>query len=131
MLRFAFFSLSLGALLLAAHPARGGTLATEPVVLQVNDGIMCILVNAGTKDAKAVSVQILEWDHNGVAAGLGATTPADVAPGGLVQTSDLATDLTPTFAMCRFTFKGSAKNLRATANVSQGGSALLATQAAH
>ena len=131
MLRSAFVSLALSTLLLAAHPARGGTLTTEPVVLQMNDGIMCILVNAGTKDAKAVSLEILEWDHNGIPAGLGATTPADLASGGLVQTSDLATDLTPTFGMCRFTFKGSAKNLRASANVLQGGSALLATQAAH
>jgi hypothetical protein len=129
MLRSAFFSL--GALLLAAHPARGGTLVTEPVVLQMNDGIMCILVNAGTKDAKAASVQILEWDHLGVPAGLAATTPADLASGALVQTSDLATDLTPTFGMCRFTFKGSAKNLRASANVLKGGSELIATQAAH
>jgi len=131
MLRSAFVPLVLSTLLLAGPAARGGTLATTPVLLKTGDGIMCIITNTGTKDARAVSVEVLEWDDNGLPVPVTTTTPADLAPLGLVQASDLATELSPVFGACRFTFKGSAKGLRASANVLENGSDLLDTQPAH
>lgn len=118
------------ALLVSAH-AGAGTLSTSPVVLQQNVGILCGLANVGEKSVRAVTLEIVEWDTAGISEIVTTSLPEDLEPLGFRQVTDLATSLTPTVGVCRFTFQGSGKTLRASASVlANGGSELLATETA-
>ena len=116
--------------LVSAGPARAGALSTSPVLMQTGQGMICLVTNLGTKTVRDVAVELIEWVPPLAGTVIGSTPPGDLAPLGAMQTTDLATELMPIFAACRFTFKGSGKDLRASGSVLENGSELLDSQPA-
>ena len=129
MLRSRLAFLVLGALL-SAGPTRAGTLSTSPVMLQNGQGMLCLATNLGTKTVRDLTVELIEWEPPLTGTVIGSTEPADLPALGAVQTTDLATEIMPIFAACRFTFKGNGKDLRGSGSVLVNGTDLLDSQPA-
>ena len=106
-LALAAFALSLG--LPAA--ARAGTLLTPPIFVPPSFQISCQIMNAGTKPARDVVVQVLRIESPDPGTVEAATTPAEVAPLAYASTGVNNAGDGQVYA-CRFTFKGSGKTMR-------------------
>jgi hypothetical protein len=108
-MRFALASLALS--LILSSGAHAGTLVTAPIFLPPSFQIACQIMNAGTKPARDVVVQVLRVESPASGTVEAATTPAEVAPLAYASTGVNNVGTGQVYA-CRFTFKGSGKWLR-------------------
>jgi hypothetical protein len=109
--------------ILLALPSAGvaGTVSTAPLVVHTGHNFLCGLTNLGTKATRAVAVEILEFSSFGGDVTVVATSPvADVAALAAVALDNGYNGTPPVLRLCRFSFKGSGKSLRASATVIDG-----------
>jgi len=124
-------TLALLVLLALAPAARAGTLATPPVVVSMNENTLCQLTNLGAKTVRAVFVELVEFPiAQGGTVIDSSVTPSDVVALGSLAVDALYSSVAPVIRACRFTFKGSGKDLRASI-VRLDSFAVIETQAAH
>jgi hypothetical protein len=112
-----------------AGPAGAGTLATPVFYGKVDEFVTCRVVNTGATNVRNVLVELVSFESEpGVA--IGSSGPADLAPLSTQSTSAAAgSGFFP--YVCRFSFKGSGKTLRAGMTKIDGGFVVLDSMAAH
>lgn len=121
-------SLALGAALVAAAAlasnAHAATLITPPAFVASDNHIACQIANAGTKAVRDLTIEVLRYNP-GTSATVEVTGPVgDLAA--LAWASDGLTNGTVSAVfVCRFTFKGSAKGLRAAALIRDPGAEIV------
>jgi hypothetical protein len=118
-------SLALG----IAGPAGAGTLATPVFYGKVDEFVTCRVVNTGTKSVREILVELVSFQSEpGVA--IASSGPADLAPLSTLSVSSAAGSGFYPY-VCRFSFKGSGKTLRAGMTKIDGGFVVLDSMAAH
>jgi hypothetical protein len=104
-------SLALG----VAAPVAAGTLATPLLIAKDGETVNCSITNIGTKPVRDVVSEMIVYTTN---AGTVAESngPVELAPLASTGAGDAAGPGVKTY-VCRFTFKGSAKLLRANGTI--------------
>jgi hypothetical protein len=113
-----------------AAPAAAGMLATPVFYGKDAEFITCTVANTGTKTVREVLVELVSFDNEPGVAIETSGAPTDLAPlSTLGTTAPAGSGFLP--YLCRFSFKGSGKTLRAGMTKIDGGFVVLDSLAAH
>jgi hypothetical protein len=113
-----------------AAPGSAGTLATPVFYGKDDEFVTCRVVNTGTKSVREVLVELVSFDNEPGVAIETSGAPVDLAPlSTLSTTAPAGSGFLP--YLCRFSFKGSGKTLRAGMTKIDGGFVVLDSMAAH
>lgn len=110
---------TIAALFLALSPASvsgAGTLASAPIFVKDGEIFSCLLVNPGAKVVRQAVAEVIRFPGSVPGVVLETSAPVDLEALDQTEAGITASGLA-SFYVCRFTFKGSGKDLRGVATV--------------